>query len=151
MPIRRPATRLRLWLTERALGFQLPVECRALYRRANGTAWADDLHVRFWSLKEVVVQRTRLARDGQVPPTATAFAEVWSGLYYFALDSSGIVHICAGGRLRVVGTFEEFIQLYWTDPRSLGLGERDPDQGSLVQEIESWLAELDRLRPSAPN
>ena len=127
-----------------------PLECRALYARANGTVWRDDLRVRFWSLKEVLVHRERLARTNQVPPATVAFADAWDELYYFVLDPSGMVHISAEGRLRVAGTFEEFIQLYWTDPRSLGLNERDPEQGSLVKEFEALRAEFDSLHSSAP-
>jgi len=125
--LNKPATSLQVWRVERTLGWTLPSEFRGLYRRANGMSYyqTDELMVSMWSLGRILAERADLERRGHVPQGCVVFADVSISAYFFALDSTGWVHICGDSHDRPIGSFNEFLYLYWADPRSLGLADRD--------------------------
>ena len=124
--LNKPATSYQLWRIERALGWSLPSEFRGLYRRANGMLdlQADELEVSMWSIDRILAQRFDLERSGHAPEGSFLFADVAFSTYFFALDSTGWVHIGSDSYDRPIGPFHEFLYLYWADPRSLGLDDR---------------------------
>jgi hypothetical protein len=85
---------------------------------------SDDLLVNMWSTDRIIHQRFRYAPFRGHSSERWVFADVYREIYFFSLDSSGYVSICGDGVVRPIGTFAEFLFLYWADPRSLGLNDR---------------------------
>jgi|SRR6266566_4061649 len=122
-----PASLISVWRIRRKLGSALPTEFIALYRRANGMRRyvRDDLMVNMWSAERIIHQRFNYAPFRGHSDGLCVFADVANETYFFSLDNSGNVSICGDAIVRPIGTFAEFLYLYWADPRSLGLNERD--------------------------
>ena len=121
-----PASVISLWRVGRKVGGALPTDFIGLYRRANGMGRyaSDDLMVNMWSAERMIHQRFRYAPFRGHTAGLCVFADVANEIYFFSLDDSGCVSICGDAMVRPIGTFAEFLYLYWADPRSLGLNDR---------------------------
>jgi hypothetical protein len=126
VPLNGPASVISLWRVRRKIGGALPTDFVGLYRRANGMHRyaSDDLMVNMWSAERIIHQRFRYAPFRGHTAELCVFADVASEIYFFSLDRSGFVSICGDAMVRPIGTFAEFLYLYWADPRSLGLNDR---------------------------
>jgi len=85
---------------------------------------SDDLMVNMWSAERIIHQEFHYGPFRGHTAKLCVFADVAIESFFFSLDSSGYVSICGDGTVRPIGTFTEFLYLYWADPRSLGLNDR---------------------------
>ena len=123
--LRAPASLLSLWRLDRRLRWRLPSDFIALYRRANGMFYRDELMVSMWSVEQILRQQPLFGPLRSMPVGTYLFADVCADTYFFGLDDCDRVSICAESMVRPIGTFAEFLYLYWADPRSLGLNDRE--------------------------
>jgi hypothetical protein len=72
----------------------------------------------------IVRERASLRARGHCPTDATVFGDACLQACFFAFDTAGMVYLTGDGRSRPIGSFDEFLELLWADPRSLGLADR---------------------------